>query len=52
VCCWARRFPNPRGQGLDAEIEVRQIFELDDFAPTQALERFRELEEAHPTASQ
>ena len=41
---WARRFPNPRGQGLDAEIEVRQIFELDDFAQTDALERFRELD--------
>ena len=47
---WARRFPNPRGQGLDAEIEVRQIFELDDFAQTEALERFRELEDTSPTA--
>jgi len=41
---WARRFPNPRGEGLDAEIEVRQVFELDDFAQTEALERFRALE--------
>jgi len=41
---WARRFPNPRGEGMDAEIEVRQVFELDDFAQTEALERFRELE--------
>lgn len=41
---WARRYPNPRGQGLDAEIEVRQIFELDDFAQTDAIERFRELD--------
>ncbi|WP_217619249.1 YciI family protein, partial [Achromobacter sp. GbtcB20] len=23
---WARRFPNPRGEGMDAEIEVRQVF--------------------------
>ncbi|MFC5462739.1 YciI family protein [Massilia niabensis] len=49
---WARRFPNPRGQGIDAEIEVRQIFELDDFAPTEAIERFRELDETNPPASQ
>ncbi len=41
---WARRFPNPRGEGLDAEIEVRQIIELDDFPETPAIERFRELE--------
>ncbi|QNA89171.1 YciI family protein [Massilia sp. Dwa41.01b] len=46
---WARRFPNPRGQGLDAEIEVRQVFELDDFAQTEALERFRELEDTTTT---
>jgi hypothetical protein len=41
---WARRFPNPRGEGLDAEIEVRRVFELDDFPQTATLERFRELE--------
>jgi hypothetical protein len=43
---WARRFPNPRGQGIDAEIEVRQVFELDDFTPSEALGRFREMEDA------
>lgn len=41
---WARRFPNPRGEGIDAEIEVRQVFELDDFTPSEALDRFRALE--------
>lgn len=40
---WARRFPNPVGQGQPAEIEVRQLFELDDFAPSGEVERFREL---------
>lgn len=45
---WARRFPNPRGEGLDAEIEVRQIFELDDFPQTEALQRFHAFDEAHP----
>jgi len=43
---WARRFPNPTGEGTNAEIEVRQLFELDDFKPTKAVERFRELEAA------
>ena len=41
---WARRYPNPAGEGTDAEIEVRQLFELDDFKPSEAVERFREME--------
>jgi hypothetical protein len=39
---WARRFPNPRGKGVEAEIEVRQLFELDEFEPSAGIERFRE----------
>ena len=27
----------------DGEIEVRQMFELEDFGPSEAIERFREL---------
>lgn len=41
---WARRFPNPRGKGIEAEIEVRRVFELEDFPQTETLERFRALE--------
>jgi hypothetical protein len=41
---WARRFPNPAGEGKDAEIEVRLLYELDDFEPSDGLERFREME--------
>lgn len=41
---WARRFPNPAGVGKEAAIEVRQLFELDDFGPSEAIDRFRELE--------
>ncbi|TMH39574.1 MAG: YciI family protein [Betaproteobacteria bacterium] len=41
---WARRFPNPSIDGKEAEIEVRQFFELEDFAPGEAVERFREME--------
>ncbi len=40
---WSKRFPNPAGDGADAEIEVRQLFELDDFRPSEAVDRFREL---------
>ena len=41
---WARRFPNP-ALG-DGEIEVRQLFELDDFAPSESIDRFRRMEAA------
>jgi hypothetical protein len=42
---WTRRFPNPAVDGMSGEIEVRQLFELDDFEPSAAIERFRELED-------
>jgi hypothetical protein len=29
---WARRCPSPMGDGVEAEIEVRQVFEDSDFA--------------------
>jgi len=41
---WTRRFPNPTIDGAACEIEVRQLFELEDFAPGEAIERFRELD--------
>ena len=28
---WARRCPEPMGDGIDAEIEIRQVFEPTDF---------------------
>lgn len=28
---WAKRVPNPTGE--DGEIEIRQVFEMDDFGP-------------------
>ena len=33
---WAKRFPNPSAD--DGEIEVRQMFELDDFPQSEAVE--------------
>lgn len=41
---WARRFPAPFGEGADGEIEVRQLFEFDDFESGPEIERFRDLE--------
>ncbi len=29
---WTRRFPNPVGEGMRAEIEVRRLYEMEDFA--------------------
>jgi hypothetical protein len=40
---WTKRFPNPTLS--DGEIEVRQLFELDDFGESPALDRFRKLQE-------
>jgi hypothetical protein len=40
---WARRFPNPVVDGKEGEIEIRQLFELEDFGPSEAVERFREM---------
>ena len=40
---WAKRAPNPHGEG-EAEIELRQLFELEDFGPSDAIEKARELE--------
>ena len=42
---WTRRFPSPFGENADGEIEVRQLYELDDFGPSEAVEGFRKIEE-------
>jgi len=38
---WARRFPNPAGRGRPAEIEVRLLYELDDFGPSPEVGRLK-----------
>jgi hypothetical protein len=40
---WVKRSPNPTGDGRESEIEVHQLFELEDFEPGEAVERFREM---------
>jgi hypothetical protein len=41
---WAKRAPAPHGEGAESEIELRQLFELEDFAPSEAIDRAHELE--------
>jgi hypothetical protein len=38
---WTKRFPNPSIDGGEAQIEVRQYFELEDFGDSPAVERMR-----------
>jgi len=40
---WAKRAPNPHGEDQEGEIEIRQFFELEDFAPSAAIDQHREL---------
>ena len=40
---WARRFPSPMGENEEGEIEIRQLYELEDFGDSKAIERFREM---------
>lgn len=41
---WTKRFPAPHGESGDGEIKIRQLFELEDFGPSDAVERFRKIE--------
>jgi hypothetical protein len=43
---WSRRFPNPVGEGAAAEIEVRQLYEMEDFdglLKPETAERFQQI---------
>ena len=40
---WAKRVPPPHGPGEECEIEVRQFFEMEDFAPSEAVEHHKEV---------
>jgi hypothetical protein len=40
---WATRAPSPFGEGKEGEIELRQFFEMEDFAPGEAVDRAVEL---------
>ena len=40
---WSRRFPSPALDGGEAEIEVRPLYEFEDFPPSEGIRRFRAL---------
>ena len=43
---WTKRFPNPIREGVSCHIEVRQLYELEDFdglVEDQTAERFRKI---------
>jgi len=41
---WAKRVPfEPGYDAGEGQIEIRQLFEMEDFAPSAAVERHREL---------
>jgi hypothetical protein len=40
---WIKRCPNPHDE--DGEIEIRQLFELEDFGASDAVEHHRRLRE-------
>jgi hypothetical protein len=40
---WAKRAPAPHGPNQESEIEVRQFFEMEDFAPGAAVDRAKQL---------
>jgi hypothetical protein len=40
---WAKRAPAPHGPHQDSEIELRQFYEMEDFLPSEAVDRAREL---------
>ena len=43
---WARRFPAPFGENADGEIEVRELYEPEDFDPDGRLARTRKSQAA------
>lgn len=49
---WTRRFPAPHGTNVDAEIEVRQLYELEDFGDIKAIAQFRAIGVGSPAQQQ
>jgi len=42
---WAKRVPAPHGPNEECELEVRQFFELEDFAPSAAVDQHKQVGE-------
>jgi hypothetical protein len=41
---WAKKSPNPHGDGAETAIEIRQFFEMEDFGESPAVDDARKLE--------
>jgi hypothetical protein len=41
---WAKRMPNPAGEGKNGEIELRQLFEPEDFEICETIDRLRQMD--------
>ena len=40
---WTRRYPNPAVDGVKCQIEVREFYELEDFASSKEVKRFEKI---------
>jgi hypothetical protein len=40
---WGLRVPPPHGENQEGEIEIRQFFEMEDFAPSEAIDLHKEV---------
>jgi hypothetical protein len=40
---WTKRYPNPAVDGVKCQIEVREFYELEDFAPSKEVKRFEKI---------
>ncbi len=40
---WLKQVPAPFGKDAEGEVELRQLFEMDDFEPSDAVEHQKEL---------
>jgi len=40
---WTKRYPNPAVDGVKAQIEVREFYELEDFAQSKEVKRFEKV---------
>ncbi|HET9742913.1 MAG TPA: YciI family protein [Terriglobales bacterium] len=42
---WAMRVPAPFGEDAEGELEIRQLFELEDFGESEVINKARQIEE-------
>jgi len=40
---WGKRVPPPHGKNQEGVIEIRQFFEMEDFAPSEAIDLHKEV---------